>query len=54
MTRFIGEEGDHCVLKAGIVVGTPFDCPGMSARHVAEVSWKIDERKGNSSSPPSS
>jgi hypothetical protein len=34
MARFIGEEGESCVLKAGVVVGTPWDCPGMSARSV--------------------
>jgi predicted alpha/beta-fold hydrolase len=32
LARFIGEEGTHCVLKAGVVVAAPWDCPGMSRR----------------------
>ena len=34
LARFIGEEGDHCVLRAGVVVGTPWDCVGMCKRFV--------------------
>lgn len=32
VARFIGEEGEACVLKAGVVVAAPWDCPAMSRK----------------------